>query len=166
MEEENIDNIISRPGALSVLYVNIILLPLLGLFPSEIVSPALFAFSLPIFYTFLINVIFNREINLKKHILITLLISYILYLLTKYPFNPTNFYVYSVFFVFGALYGLMGYYIYHFFYWLAKNKYGEITYRKRFVYTFIPSFCILFMISVLLSSIFGGLFFNLQNMLT
>ncbi len=158
---------LSMPGAISSIFVLAILIPALSLFPSNITVAMFVAFSVPTFYVFIIRTIFNREIGIKKHLTLTVFLSYLLYMFGLSAWETAaQFYVHSFFFVIGMGFGALTYLTYWIIYKIGKATLKEeLSYRKRFFFIFIPTTAIMLFISIMLSSFLGEFSFSLTEVL-
>ncbi len=160
------DRLIGMPGAFSVLFILTIILPLLNLLPQAIILPVLLIFSLPVFYVFMISVVFNKEFKPRKNVIATTIISYLLYILISYPFTGAfQFYAYSSIFLFSIIFGLITYLVYYIFLVIARRIREPIGYRKRFLFAFLPSLVLMLGLSFFINLIFGEFLLEIEGLL-
>jgi len=164
-----IERSLKMPGAISVVVLLSILLPLFGIFPKPISLPLLMVFSIPTLYMFFAQVILNRPLSLKKNLLISGVASYVFYILSRYPFEAIEFYIYSLFFLIGGLISVIVYLVYYSMYLLGKKvryENEEMSFRSRFIICFIPTLLVSLLFCVIISVFIGVWTFELAEVLS
>jgi len=166
IERENfIDKTMSMPGALSVLFLLSVILPAMSIFPSTITLAMMTAFSVPIIFVFLAEVAVDRRVSIKKSTLL-FFPAYLLYMLSRYPWSPMQYYLYSFFFVFGALLSVVTYAVYYIFIKIGRKiKSGKLSFRWRFLLAFIPSLFVMLILSWIISIFIGAWMFEMEKIL-
>jgi hypothetical protein len=163
MQPEIIENAIKMPGAVAAVSLLSVILPALNIFPDILTLPMIMAFSIPTLWIFILSVIANREVPLGKNIALTVFLSYVLYIISRYPFDVMKFYMYSFFFLLGASLGAFSYTIYYIFFLLGKSSRLSMNYRERFVFSFIPTILLIIALSMVINLLFGQFIFNVAG---
>jgi len=156
------------PGAAVAIYLLAVLLPALSVLPSEFTLCMFTIFSIPLVYIYFFSVILNHHVVYKKHLLITVAVSYILYIVSRYPFaSPEAFYTYTLFFFIGGALAVATYALHYLFYLLGKwKRLGvEDNLRIRFLICFVPAFLVMLLVSWAISLFVGGFLFELTEVL-
>ena len=160
------DRLISMPGALPMVLLVALIMPMTGIFPSIIGGMMLVVFTIPIIAGFLITVALNGEVSFRKHTLVLAVISYMIYMVYAWPFSMTQFYVLTVLFVFSAAFTGTLYVIYRTIYRIMR-RWSLIrgSYRWLFVSVFVPSVAIGILAGFIISMLVGDMLFYLGGLL-
>lgn len=155
---------LNMPGAITIIVLLSLFLPMTNIMPYEITIPLLIVFSVPIVWVFLWRTLTNKKVSLGKHLTITIFLSYIFFIITSDLSTAMFFYINSIFFLLAL--GISGFvYIVYYLFFLVGKKYAQKNYRKRFVIVFIPTLVISIVFLWLMSAMFGDVLFGMANVL-
>ncbi len=160
-----LDRMLSMPGAVSVIFLLSVLLPALGVFPGSVTLAMFVAFSVPTLYIFMAQGVLNRDISLKRHVIVSWTVSYLFFLSMSWPLEPLAFYIQSFYFTFGSLFAFLVYLVYFGFFRLGKSRESQLSHRKRLLLCFLPTLMITLTFSVVVGYFSGGWMFRFEEML-
>lgn len=168
-KEFKINEALKMPGALAALVFIAIVAPRLGLISAELGNLIEEVFSLPLIFVFFIEIILNKNIEIKRNVGLLLLMSYCIYLFKNLALLPGRFLMLHWLFVVAmatSFTTVLIYYLFHRILPIIEDYipgHQPISKRFIFLFAFLPTVFISFGVLHLFG--FYGLY-NIEQILS